>query len=233
MEYVCEECGKQGECFPSQKRRFCSMSCRSRSASKQRPDKMPTKPRRGTTEPCAGCGKALYRSKGQTEKRYCSRACQAMAFRKGVEKPCESCGVTMYVVPSMATTRFCGRECYEANRIKRSGIGRQHNGREVIRDHAGYLRIWEPSHPSASQGRVLEHRWVIEQSIGRHLMSDEHVHHLNGIKDDNRLDNLQVMDAQAHRLLTAAELKDQRQSEAAELAEYRRRYGALTKGDTP
>jgi hypothetical protein len=53
------------------------------------------------------------------------------------------------------------------------------------------------------------------------------VHHINGIKDDNRLENLAVLDAQEHRLLTAAEIKARRSAEAGELAEYRRRYGPL------
>jgi len=39
---------------------------------------------------------------------------------------------------------------------------------------------------------------------------------------------LQVLDAQEHRLLTAAEIKDRRADDAAELAEYRRRFGPLT-----
>lgn len=227
MEFVCEECGERGECFPSQKRRFCSLSCKGRWFGKQR-DSMPTKPRRGTTEPCAGCGEPLYRSRGQTDKRYCSAACRDKGFRNGIVKPCEACGAPMYIVPSTGTRRFCDRKCYEANRIKRSGTGRQHNGREVIRDHDGYLRIWEPSHPSASQGRVLEHRWVVEQSIGRLLGTAEHVHHVNGIKDDNREENLAVLAHGEHSRLTGLERQAEVESLRQEVAEYRQRFGPLT-----
>jgi endogenous inhibitor of DNA gyrase (YacG/DUF329 family) len=224
--FVCEECGAEKRSYPSQPRRFCSQRCRSLWFAKH--TKMPTKPRRGTTVPCESCGAPLYRSQGAKDKRFCSRACLAASQRKGVERRCEGCGEAIYVVPSMGVRRFCNRACFEHHRRKRSGTGRTHNGREVIRDHSGYLRIWEPDHPAANQGRVLEHRWVIEQAIGRFLTSDEHVHHLNGVKDDNRLENLQVMDAQEHRLLTAAEMKQRRLSEAQELAEYRRRFGPLT-----
>lgn len=50
----------------------------------------------------------------------------------------------------------------------------------------GYVRRW-------IDGRSqLEHRWVIEQALGRHLWAYENVHHKNGRKDDNRLDNLEV-----------------------------------------
>lgn len=225
--FICEMCGAEKVSYPSSPRRFCSQSCRAKWRVLHQPETMPQKPRRGITLPCPTCGTPVYRSKSQIDKQFCSRECNTQAQRNGVEKACEGCGKPIYVVPSMGTTRYCNRDCYEAARIKRSGTGRLHNGREVIRDHSGYLRIWEPTHPAANQGRVLEHRWVMEQAIGRVLATDEHVHHLNGVKDDNRLDNLQVMDAQDHRLLTAAELKQQRQEAADELAEYRRRYGPL------
>lgn len=37
---------------------------------------------------------------------------------------------------------------------------------------------------------IFEHRYVIENSIGRKLLNCERVHHINGIKNDNRLENL-------------------------------------------
>ena len=39
----------------------------------------------------------------------------------------------------------------------------------------------------------LEHRYIMEQNLGRKLSPEEHIHHINGIKTDNRLENLELM----------------------------------------
>ena len=60
--------------------------------------------------------------------------------------------------------------------------------------HKGYIYLYAQDHPSANKrGYVLEHRLVVEESLGRLLEADEHVHHINEIKDDNRLENLMLM----------------------------------------
>lgn len=58
----------------------------------------------------------------------------------------------------------------------------------------GYIWLYKPNHLSANKcdpkGYILEHRYVMEQKIGRYLIKGEIVHHINGIRDDNRIDNL-------------------------------------------
>ena len=55
----------------------------------------------------------------------------------------------------------------------------------------GYIYIYKPEHPFCDgENYVAEHRFVIEQQIGRYLLSKEDCHHRNNIKDDNRPQNL-------------------------------------------
>lgn len=46
--------------------------------------------------------------------------------------------------------------------------------------------------------KVRAHRWIMEQHLGRKLLPTEHVHHINKNPLDNRIENLQVMDAKEH-----------------------------------
>lgn len=70
---------------------------------------------------------------------------------------------------------------------------------------SGYIEYTK----GANYGRC-EHRVIMEQHLGRKLLSNEVVHHINGDRKDNRLENLQVMTRAEHsKLHRQLELKQQ------------------------
>jgi len=61
-------------------------------------------------------------------------------------------------------------------------------------NNEGYVLVYKPEHPNANnQNCVYEHRLVMEKYLGRYLKPRGIVHHKNGIRNDNRIENLELI----------------------------------------
>lgn len=110
--------------------------------------------------------------------------------RKHADIECLECGTVFR--PRVATTKYCSRPCMYKNNGKnqkkkpeRWRIGKQ-----------GYIigRVWE----DGQSVFYRYHRWLLEQHLGRKLLPSEVVHHKNGNKLDNRIENLKIMENGSH-----------------------------------
>lgn len=59
-------------------------------------------------------------------------------------------------------------------------------------DGKGYVRRWRVDPETGQRQHQFQHRYVMEQHLCRPLLEGEEVHHINGVRDDNRLENLEL-----------------------------------------
>lgn len=130
---------------------------------------------------CSVCGNE-FDYKNHPEKATCSKACAGELRRKGpMHSFCERCGTRIERVGDRYR-RFCSNEC----RSKVVGSKRPNS--------LGYtmIKVGKDYFGTTRSGWIQEHRYVMEQSLGRPLGKGEHVHHKNGDRTDNRLENLEL-----------------------------------------
>lgn len=166
MATKCERCDND---VGAQGKRFCSTTCWYAF----------TKERR--TVPCEVC-KTLFERKIKGT-RTCSVACGNELKRVGKQAICACCGIG-FKRPHGKKQTFCSRACSMKER-NRTGQRTHPEGGTILHGN-GYIR-------QKKNGKwVMQHRLVMEDKIGRLLTADEHVHHMNGIRNDNRPENLEL-----------------------------------------
>lgn len=89
------------------------------------------------------------------------------------------------------------------------------NGYGHTKKHrSGYVMAYAPKHPNATtDGYVMLHRILAERTIGRYLEPSEVVHHVNHIRDDNRIENLRIMGRSEHMSMHMKERHEKRRND--------------------
>jgi hypothetical protein len=163
---------------------------------------------------CKRCGKPFTRKPGSLRQYrktfgrdplYCSRACGWIGKRKTEGRPCIVCGKpvpTVWVARSGRTPRtegrrntICSPECRSAFKVAELARLKPIDSRQItkrVERRTGYIRLHIPRTPDRKGYDILEHRYVMEQMLGRPLTSEETVHHVNGQRTDNRPTNLSL-----------------------------------------
>lgn len=106
-----------------------------------------------------------------------------------------------------------GQSSKMVNKVaKRSGFrmrprgqkfGAEHKGWKGGRtvDKRGYVLVYKPEHPHANtSGYIREHRLVMEEKLGRHLLPSEVVHHIDDNTGNNHPDNLELFQTNGEHL---------------------------------
>lgn len=127
---------------------------------------------------CEQCGKEYRQTKQNKRTRFCSIRCMADSRTTLVTMKCAECGKEFKRKPSQverASKNFCSKDCFTNNR-RGSGNPNYYVKRNYKR----------------------EHRTVMENYLGRKLGRYEVIHHINGNKQDNRIENLQIMTNSEH-----------------------------------
>lgn len=129
----------------------------------------------------------IKRGRGKVCSLECKNILNGQNKKKGFFKPCDVCGKKFWCRPSENIEsgnhyrKHCSRGCFKQRPLKKERV----NGNFISYD--GYIVLFK------NGKQIKEHRWIMEQKLGRKLLSSEIVHHINGNKLDNRIENLQIV----------------------------------------
>lgn len=125
-------------------------------------------------------------------------------------KYCISCGAPLHSHRAIRCS-----DCWKRDRKQLAVRGPAHPSWKGGKQKAanGYIEVWN----GWDRKRTLEHRLIWEQTHNKKLPKGWIVHHLNGIKDDNRSENLVALPRNKHSVWTLVELAQKRIRELEQL----------------
>lgn len=124
--------------------------------------------------------------------------------RKRIQKRVAEIGLDISHFPKQERGKNCSVDMCE-RRSHANGFCVQHYGfwkrngdpTKIVKkgfhiNKQGYVIVWKPNEPLAPSVKILEHRYIMAKHLGRPLREDEFVHHINGNRADNSIENLEL-----------------------------------------
>lgn len=135
-------------------------------------------------------------------------------YSKFIWTICEQCDKGRWLRLDKPKSKLC-RKCTSQNIFIQICTPHPPNWKGGRRSNHGYILILKPEHPRADKaGYVPEHILIWEQVHNKPLPQGWVIHHLNGIKADNRPENFLALPSRKHHDVLAAKAQRIRELEA-------------------